>query len=270
MLHVTTGDGVTLRYLRKGSEGPPVVLIHGWSASHRSFDLNIESLARRCTIFAPDLRFHGDSDKPAWGFHVARLAADLHALLSAWQLEAPTLVGCSLGCAVIWSYVELFGCDALGKCVFVDQAPSQWRFADWQLGSKGIYDAASLDAIQAALRADMAAFADGNARCCLTKRVPEALLQTLSAESQKCDPDALGKLMADHAPKDWRPILPRIRCACLNLYGTASGCFPAEGCAAVGTLIPTCRNVAFEGCNHWLYMEEPERFNQLVGDFACE
>ena len=39
---------------------------------------------------------------------------------------------------------------------------------------------------------------------------------------------------------------------------------------AVGTLIPNCRNVAFEGLNHWLYLEDPARFNQLVGQFALE
>ena len=38
----------------------------------------------------------------------------------------------------------------------------------------------------------------------------------------------------------------------------------------MGTLIPNCRNVAFEGLNHWLYLEDPARFNELVGQFALE
>jgi pimeloyl-ACP methyl ester carboxylesterase len=36
-----------------------------------------------------------------------------------------TVVGTSMGAAVIWSYVELFGVERLGKAVFVDQAPLQ-------------------------------------------------------------------------------------------------------------------------------------------------
>jgi pimeloyl-ACP methyl ester carboxylesterase len=52
------------------------------------------------------------------------------------------------------------------------------------------------------------------------------------------------------------------------LYGTDSGCVPVEGTRAVGELIPDCENVPFDGCNHWLYLEAPERFAQLVGDFA--
>ena len=36
-----------------------------------------------------------------------------------------TVVGASMGCAVIWSYIELFGEERLSQAVFVDQAPLQ-------------------------------------------------------------------------------------------------------------------------------------------------
>ena len=42
---------------------------------------------------------------------------------------------------------------------------------DWKLGSKGIYDAASLENIQKAVQ-DMESFAEGNAKCCLSKPPP--------------------------------------------------------------------------------------------------
>jgi len=266
---ITANDGVKLAYEQSGTSGPAVVLVHGWGASRESFTLNAAALAERCVVYRYDQRFHGESEKPAWGLSVARLAADLKDFIEALQLEKPVVVGTSLGCAVIWAYVELYGEASLGKLVFVDQAPSQWRLPDWSLGSKGIYDAASLSSIQAAVR-DLDAFADGNADCCLTKPPTAEVLALLKRETLKCVPDQLGKLMADHAPKDWRPLLRRITLPCLNLYGTDSGCFPPAGCEAVGTLIPNCRNVAFEGLNHWLYLEDPARFNQLVGQFALE
>jgi len=37
------------------------------------------------------------------------------------------VVGSSMGASVIWSYVELFGHQHLGKLVFVDQSPLQAR-----------------------------------------------------------------------------------------------------------------------------------------------
>ena len=97
----------------------------------------------------------------------------------------------------------------------------------------------------------------GNAECCLTHTLPDELMATLTKETLKCNPDHLGRLMADHAQLDWRPVLPRITKPCLNLYGTTSGCFPVEGTAAVGELIPDCKNVPFEGCNHCEFAHGP-------------
>ena len=271
MPYVTANDGVRLHYVTRGvtSSSSPIVLLHGWSGSHRYFDNSIDLLAELTggLVVAVDLRFHGESDKPAWGFHVARLAADLRDVLAELKLEQPVVIGTSLGCAIIWSFVELFGDAQIGKMVFVDQGPTQWTFDDWKFGSKGIYDAASLARIQHAVK-DMPAFAQGNAECCLTHKLPDALSATLTEETLKCDPDHLGRLMADHAQLDWRPVLPRITKPALNLYGTDSGCFPVEGTSAVGTLIPNCRNVSYEGCNHWLHLEKPEAFVADVAEFV--
>jgi len=267
--YITTNDGVRLAYEVRGLAGPTVVLIHGWSGSRRYFDLNVKHLAQSCRVVLVDLRFHGDSDKPEWGFHVARLAADLNDLLSQTWIGAtkPALLGSSLGCAVIWSYVELYGQASVSKLIFVDQAPSQWVYPDWKLGSKGIYDPPSLINIQNAVK-DLNAFADGNAACCLTRPVPPATMTVLKAETMRCVPSHLAKLMADHAPIDWRAALSRISVPSLNMYGSDSGCFPPGGCATVGELIGhRCEQLEFDGCNHWLYLEAPERFNQAVGDF---
>ena len=41
------------------------------------------------------------------------------------------------------------------------------------------------------------------------------------------------------------------------------------GSEAVGKLVPHCHTVFFEGANHWLYLEEPSKFNGLVAVFAA-
>jgi pimeloyl-ACP methyl ester carboxylesterase len=63
----------------------------------------VQELAKSTRVFAYDLRGHGQSEKPAWGAHVARLAADLRDFMHALELDSVTGVGTSLGCAVIWS-----------------------------------------------------------------------------------------------------------------------------------------------------------------------
>ena len=54
-------------------------------------------------------------DCPLQGSHVARLAADLRDLLTQLDLSEVTVVGSSMGCAVIWSYIYLFGEERLAQ-----------------------------------------------------------------------------------------------------------------------------------------------------------
>ena len=133
----------------------------------------------------------------------------------------------------------------------------------------GCYDAPTLAALQAALLADMGAFADDNAACCLAEPLrDDARAALLRAETLRCDPARLGALMADHTAHDWRPLLPLLRCPVLSMYGEASGVFPPEGCAVVGELAPKGRNVPVAGAGHWMYLEQPENFARTVAAYV--
>ncbi|KAL4431472.1 hypothetical protein ABPG75_006728 [Micractinium tetrahymenae] len=267
---ITTNDGVKLVYQRHGRlGGPVVVLVHGWSGSQHYFDLNTRPLANQgLTVYTYDQRFHGESDKPSWGFHVARLAADLHELLTQLDLADVTVVGTSMGCAVIWSYIELFGEQRLKQCVFVDQAPLQNTAPDWKWGSTGCYDLASLTRLQCKLQSDFVGFAKDNGAFCASLPLAPEVVQVLEQETLRADPNALAQLMADHTALDWRPLLPRITVPCLNLVGRKSAVFPWYGCEVVGKLVPNCHTVFFERANHWLYLEQPKEFCSLVADFV--
>lgn len=45
----TTSDGVKISYVRRGN-GRPVVLLHGWSGSHKSFVKNIQVLSQNFQV----------------------------------------------------------------------------------------------------------------------------------------------------------------------------------------------------------------------------
>lgn len=115
---------------------------------------------------------------------------------------------------------------------------------------------------------DFEGFADDNAKGCLSRELDAGVLAALKKETLKAPPEALGALMADHTQLDWRPILPRISIPCLVMVGRLSQVFPWEGCAFVGEVIPNASTVIFEDCDHWLYLEEPKRFNEEIIKFA--
>jgi len=216
-----------------------------------------------------DLRHHGDSDKPSWGFHIARLASDLRDLLVGLELEQVVIVGASMGASIIWSYFELFGEDGrISKAVFVDQAPLQNIAIDWKSGSTGCYDIASLTRLQCRLMEDFKGFARDNALFCSSPAVSPETITVLEHETLRASPNALAALMADHTALDWRPVLPRIGIPCLNIIGRRSAVFPFWGCEEVSRLIPNCRTLYFENENHWLYIEEPQQFSKVISSFA--
>lgn len=92
--YVTTNDGIRLAYEQHGSSGPVIVLIHGWSGSRKYFSRNIAAGLGSTAgqVYAYDQRFHGDSDSPPHGFHVARLAADLKDFLDTLDLQEVSLI----------------------------------------------------------------------------------------------------------------------------------------------------------------------------------
>jgi hypothetical protein len=69
---VTTSDGVNLHYLEAGS-GKTILMIPGWSQTAEQFKYQLSGLSDRYRVIAVDIRGHGESDKPEFGYKISRL-----------------------------------------------------------------------------------------------------------------------------------------------------------------------------------------------------
>jgi non-heme chloroperoxidase len=263
-----TNDGVRLYYEEKGS-GHPLILIHGWSGSSKVFVRNFDILATSFRVIRFDLRGHGDSETPGQGFHVARFAVDLLNLLDHLQLERVALLGCSLGCAVIWSYVELFGSQRISAAMFIDQSPWQLYADDgsWRLGSEGLFSTSALAHLSASLTYDPRGCHSRTVRACLTRSPTAEEEEFFVAEGLKAQGWFLAKLMADHNNNDWRATLQYVTCPALVIAGKQSKIFPWAGVAFAAEAMPNAKLITFDEGSHWLYYEEADRFNSVVTAF---
>jgi pimeloyl-ACP methyl ester carboxylesterase len=96
-------DGVALRGEQAG-EGPPVVLLHGLSATRRNVVQGSRHLVKRgYRLIAYDARGHGASS-PAGSYEYADLLADLEAVLAHLGIERTALVGSSMGAATAMAF----------------------------------------------------------------------------------------------------------------------------------------------------------------------
>jgi pimeloyl-ACP methyl ester carboxylesterase len=96
-------DGVTLQGEEAG-EGPPIVLLHGLSATRRNVVQGSRHLIKRgYRLIAYDARGHGASS-PGGTYEYADLVGDLEAVLAHLGIERTALVGSSMGAATAMAF----------------------------------------------------------------------------------------------------------------------------------------------------------------------
>jgi pimeloyl-ACP methyl ester carboxylesterase len=88
---------VELAYSLWPGKGPPIVAIHGLTASHVSFIGIAERLAGRRPVLAIDLRGRGQSDKPTTGYGMRQHALDIAAAMRSLGLGPSVVLGHSMG-----------------------------------------------------------------------------------------------------------------------------------------------------------------------------
>lgn len=92
-------NGVKLRYYTKGA-GAPLLLLHGITDSGLCWGRTADALAQDYTVYAPDLRGHGESDAPPSGYAFADYAADAVELLGVRGHANAIVLGHSLGARI--------------------------------------------------------------------------------------------------------------------------------------------------------------------------
>jgi non-heme chloroperoxidase len=268
-----TSDGVGLDYVEHGS-GSPLLLVHGWAQTAEQFAHQFDALSEHYRVIAYDHRGHGASDRPDHGYRIHRLAADLRELLIGLELQDVAILGHSMGCSVIWAYLELFGPERLSRLILVDEPPcltvnEQWddqtRAATGALFSPN--DAMGL--CNALAQDEDGTVSDGLMNSMLTPECPDDLRTWMMACNRKMDRGHAAELMRNHANLDWRDVISRIRLPAL-VIGAHASLAPATCMPWVASQIPGARLEMFgadEGGSHFMFAENSSKFNQLVLDF---
>jgi pimeloyl-ACP methyl ester carboxylesterase len=96
--HVRLTTGVSLSYTSTGLRSArPVLLLHAWAESRRSFERLLGLLPGTVHAIAIDQRGHGDAERPTAGYSLESLAEDVEAFMNAVGISAAVLLGSSSG-----------------------------------------------------------------------------------------------------------------------------------------------------------------------------
>ena len=128
MPRITVGQensgSIDLHYEDHGA-GKPVVLIHGWPLSGRSWEKQVPVLLEAGhRVITYDRRGFGESSKPSVGYDYDTFADDLATIMeNCCEGRDAALVGFSMGGGEVARYIGTYGTERVSKAVFMAAVP---------------------------------------------------------------------------------------------------------------------------------------------------
>ncbi|WP_256299995.1 alpha/beta fold hydrolase [Haloarchaeobius salinus] len=272
-------DGLRIHYRRAGTEGPPVVLLHGAGVDDAdlSWRHTVETLAEEYQVYAPDWPGYGDSDPAEGDPSIDTYRKVFEGFVESVGLDEFALVGISMGGAVALGYtldnpdrVRALGLvDSYGLGGRVPGGPMLYALANvpganatgWSmLGSSRaatvtglanvVHDPSTLDA----------AFVDA-----VNERASQRGAGRAFTAFQRNEITPDGRARTNFADR-----LGEVGVPTLLVHGESDPLFPVSWARRAHELIPDSELVVFEDCGHWPTREHPEKFDATLLGFLRE
>jgi len=253
---ILLGHGVRLRYRYQGPEtGPAIVLLHGYSDSSFSFSRIMPLLPSERRVIAPDLRGHGDSDRPAIGYRMADLADDVIQMIDALDVPSAVIVGHSMGSFVAQAIAEQAP-QLVSGLVLLSSAPTA--------ANRTMRDLQS--AVEALIDPVDVGFVRDFQYSTIAQPVPDAFMDTAIATSRLMPASIWRQIIK--GMMDYQPQIPRSSVRVLVIGGARDAVFSVSEQAALARQYPFARLRLFDEAGHALHWEQPEAFVRTLLPFV--
>jgi pimeloyl-ACP methyl ester carboxylesterase len=248
---VSLATGIRLPYVEQGDPaGVPVVLLHGYTDSWRSWQLVLPFLPESLHVFAPTQRGHGDADRPAAAYRPRDFAADVAAFMDALEIDKAVIVGTSMGSIVAQRFAIDFPERLVGLVLVA--AATTWRTPA----------ALEIAEVVATLEDPIdPGFVREFQESTLAQPVPQAFLDTIVAESLKVPARVWqAALREGHLEANLAGELGKIAAPALVVAGARDAIHPPGEHEALAGAIAGAELVVYPEAGHALHWEEPQRF----------
>jgi pimeloyl-ACP methyl ester carboxylesterase len=254
----------------RGGEGPPLLLLHGFTDTWRTWEPVLGRLEERFEVLAPTLAGHaGGPGYPAEGASDDAIVDAVEAMLDEAGWEAPAIAGNSLG-----GFVALRLAERGRARSVVALAPA----GGWADGDAAIAETLRYFRVIAKLVRDAAPRADDIAA------TPKGRVRATAAYASTADhltPDLVAHLIRGAAACDSEPLVAfaeregwqldpeRITCPVRLVWGTDDKILPLPAAAArFRTELPRAEWIEVDGAGHCPQLDHPVETAEVVAGFS--
>lgn len=245
-------DGLRIKYEESGRpDGEPVILMHGWGCNHTTVRSVAATLQDSMRIINIDLPGHGDSMEPAEVWGTFDFATAMKKFIENLGITNPALIGHSFGGRTA---IALSTILPVKKIVLIDAA--------------GIKPKRSLNyyfkVYSYKFSKKMALIFLGKERA--GKRIEQMLQKRGSADYKSSSP-MMRAIMSRCVNEDLKNIMHKIQSPVLLIWGENDTATPMRDARIMEKLIPDAGLVAFPGCGHYSFLDNPLGFKTVMREF---
>ncbi|MFQ5352386.1 MAG: alpha/beta fold hydrolase [Candidatus Krumholzibacteriia bacterium] len=258
---------------RMAGDGPVVLLIHGMAGSSRTWKEVMPLLTRAFTVIAPDLLGHGQSAKPLGDYSLGAQASGLRDLMGVLGIDRANIVGQSLGGGVAMQFayqypkqverLVLAGSGGLGREV-------SWLVRLFTLPGAEYLMPLLCPGFVRDLGNDMSRFLrDRGWRAPHVAEMWRAYASLAEPENRQPFVRTLRAVVdpggQSVSARDRLYLVGNV--PTLIMWGDDDPVIPVAHAHIAKAAIPGSRLEIFAGAGHFLHVEEPVRFVEVVTDF---
>lgn len=246
-------DGNRVHYVNYGKGSDAIVLIHGWTMNADNWRDQIPALAERYRVIAIDLPGHGQSDKPKLSYSMDYFARAVEAVMRDAKVKRGVFVGHSMGTPVARQFYRQYAEKTLG-IVIVDGL------------LRALADKAMMDAMINGFRGPTYRDTVGQMLASMYGPIlPAEARGRISASTASTPQYVLVSAMEGMAdPAIWGPDkinVPVLAVMAKNPF------FGPDLETLFRGIAPNLEFHMWEGVGHFLMMDRPKEFNELVLKF---
>ena len=251
-------NGIKLAYVEAGDpKGEPLLLLHGYTDSSRSFSPMVPHLGRY-RLLIPDQRGHGVSDAPDCCYGSTQFAHDAKLFLDALKIDRAAVAGHSLGSMVAMNLAADHP-DRVTKVVLIGStALVPVKRGDW------LYDNV------AAMRGPLdpaTQFAKDWHPANQPTAVEKTFAEAVNADLYRIPPHVWRGVMRELAYVPAGRHAPDVKSPVLIISGGKDALFPVEHHQSLLKAFPQAKARVFDDLGHNPNWERPEEVASTISEF---